>query len=116
MSTIRTMTDLYTHFGSEPSFRSLNRRIYKDTACGAHISVYGTVSGRPVAFHNGHTDPIPEDFVLMTFVVGSIVEGSEAHVDSPLFEAGRCTGERLDRGVADMEAEVDRLWREANDD
>jgi hypothetical protein len=44
MRPINTLDDLYEAFGSEHSFASLNRRIYKSTECGASISVYGTVA------------------------------------------------------------------------
>jgi hypothetical protein len=40
--TIANLSDLYVLFSAE-SFADLNRRIYKDTSCGASISIYGTL-------------------------------------------------------------------------
>jgi hypothetical protein len=40
---IANLSDLYVLFGAE-SFADLNRRVYKDTSCGASISIYGTIS------------------------------------------------------------------------
>lgn len=193
--TINTLSDLYVLFGSDASFASLNHRIYKDTVCGASISIYGTLpadeaspqararamaaslrstltpeyerllptltaaymlaSGEertriadmdrdfgdgkpealvawartivpdafpvtetvldrvPVVYHNGHRDPIPASFVLTGFTIQSIVEGSDAEVNSDLFPIGTTKAE-VDMWIEEMEAEVDRLWDEAN--
>jgi hypothetical protein len=40
--TIANLSDLYVLFGAK-SFVDLNRRIYKETSCGASISIYGTL-------------------------------------------------------------------------
>lgn len=185
---INAFADLCTHFGSDLSLASLNRRIYKDTECGASISVYGTLpaaeapadavatqqrkqsieydrvlptlmaayakatpedrarieaddalfhTGKPdaiiawartlvpdafptatpervsVVFHNGQRDRLPESFLLTGFTIQSIVEGSDASVNSELFPIGT-PGEQIDAWMADMEAQVDSLWQEAN--
>lgn len=48
MRTVTTLADLYTIFESDPTLASLNHRIYKDTECGASISVYGTLPASEV--------------------------------------------------------------------
>ena len=113
---ITTMNDLYEHFDSEDSFRMLNRRIYKDTACGASISVYGTVDGKEVQYHNGYHDPLPANFVLEAFTIQTIVEGSDASVDSSKFVAGTATADDINAWIEEMEAEADRLRLEANNE
>lgn len=140
---IRTMDDLYYHFGSGDNFRSLNRRIYKDTECGASISVCGRIptavdlwsfgdtvtdslpyhmgegdesdesAGERVWFHNGSDGP-PLGFVLDGFTIQTIVEGSEETVDSSYFKAGVVTGADVDRWIEQMEGAADHEWREAN--
>ena len=116
MPTIDTIADLCTLFGIEADgdwFRRLNRSIYKNTECGASISVYGTESATPVVYHNGQ-GPIPSSFVLKGFTIQSIVEGSNAEVCSDIFPVGVYTGEQVDAWIEDMEAQVDDLWAAAN--
>lgn len=45
--TIANLSDLYVLFGAE-SFADLNRQVYKDTSCGASISIYGTLPASEV--------------------------------------------------------------------
>lgn len=141
---IRTMGDLYEHFGSEPSFRSLDRRIYKDTECGASISVCGYIPeevdlwafgdtmdstpydmgegvdedeeprGEKIWFHSGSDGP-PSNFVLDGFTIQTIVENSEVTVDSGYFKAGVATGADVDKWIEQMEAAADHEWRKEND-
>lgn len=49
------------------------------------------------------------------FVIGSIVEGSDAEV-WPIEVYLPCEEEEIDRAISDVESEADRLWREANAD
>ena len=197
LMTINTLSDLYTLFGADESFASLNRRVYKDTSCGASISIYGTLPADeaspqaranaqaaglrsmlmpeyerilptlteaynqappetqeriaaadaefhqgtpsalaswartvvpdafpvtdvaldrvPAVYHNGHHDPIPASFVLTGFTLQTIVEGSDAEVNSDIFPIGTTKAE-VDVWIEEMEAEADYLWREANDE
>lgn len=68
----------------------------------------------PVTYHNGNRTPIPPSFVLEGFSIHSIVEGSDATVDSPVFPPGT-TEDEVDNWVSYMEDEVDRLRQEANE-
>ncbi len=68
----------------------------------------------PVAYHNGRRAEIPASFLLTGFTIQSIVEGSDAEVNSDVFRAGDTTTEEIEAWIGDMEAEVDRLWDEAN--
>lgn len=112
---ITTMDDLYNYFGSYDSFQSLNHRIYKDTACGASISVYGKVGRKPVMFHNGFRDPLPGNFKLESFTIQTIVEGSAAtDVNSDHFIVGKATSEDIEHWIQEMESQADELWGEAN--
>jgi len=94
--------------------RDLNRHIYGGTDCGASISVY-LADGTTV--HNG--DPrwktLTGDEKLDSFTIQTIVEGSDATVDSDHFRLP-CTQAEVTAWMADMEAEADALWREANSD
>ena len=88
--------------------RSLNRRVYKATECGASISVR-TPDG--VWHHNG------QDWSGITaidaFTVQTIVEGSDAEVDSPVFELP-VAEVVLERWLDVMEDRATALWEEAN--
>ena len=206
--TIANLSDLYVLFGAE-SFADLNRQVYKDTSCGASISIYGTlptsevdpqelekrrcaylcnlleaeyqrilpllteayhrasvedrvyfllvdgefsalsdphfpqaeflanklapfvawarsiVTGAfpvtdvvvpdriPVAYPNGHRDPIPASFVLTGFTIQTTVEGSDAEVNSDVFPLGTTKAE-VDAWIEEMERQADHLWREAD--
>jgi hypothetical protein len=195
MRTVNSYADLLNLFQAD-DFSDLNRSVYKDTDCGASISIYGTVAAEdatdeerrsaarvvpwevreeyervlplltaahvaatpqertqieaadasfqdgdpaaliewartivpgafpsatvapervPVAYHNGHDEDIPASFLLDGFTIQTIVEGSDATVDSDTFPLGT-TEEEVDAWIADMEAEADSLWREANED
>ena len=108
---IRTFRQLLRHFDAESPAR-LNRRLYKDTACGASISIQ--LRGGDW-IHNG--DPRWEELtgaeLLVAFTIQTIVEGSDAEVNSAPFVLPVTTQEVTD-WIADMEAEADRLWDEAN--
>jgi hypothetical protein len=67
----------------------------------------------PVAYHSGHYDPIPASFVFMGFTIQTIVEGSDAEVNSVFFPLGTTKAE-VDAWIEYMECEADHLWREAN--
>jgi hypothetical protein len=110
---IRTFRQLLRHFDAESPAR-LNRRIYKDTACGASISIQ--LRGGDW-IHNG--SPRWEELTgaepLVAFTIQTIVEGSDAEVNSAPFVLPVATQEVTD-WMTDMEAEADQLWHEANMD
>ena len=114
---IRTFFQLLDYFGAEAP-RSLNHRIYKDTECGASISILlegPTAMGTWV--HNGDKrwDTLTGDEKLRGFTIQTIVEGSEATVDSDLFYIP-CTQAEVQTWIAEMEAQADDLWKAANGD
>lgn len=105
---IRNLQDLLDHFGAETP-QGLNRRVYKSTEAGASISVQ-TPDGR--WHHNG------QDWrgvhKIVAFTIQTIVEGSDATVDSDPFVLPVAVAD-VDRWIEYMEAEADRLWHVAND-
>jgi hypothetical protein len=116
MAQIKNIEDLLNHFGADTP-GGLNRRIYKDTGCGASISLYLT-DGR--VFHNGwknlETWPSAEEIDqtgLSGFTIQTIVEGSERTVDSDMFSIP-CETAAVDRFVEWMEEESERIWQEDN--
>jgi hypothetical protein len=131
---IRTFADLCRHFGADETVASLNHRVYKDTDCGASVSVYGTYKGEPAQIHapgdvirvGADTRPalvrvpivgaLPPEFAPESFTIQTIIEGSDATVDSDPFYFGRCTTADVDAWVTEMDAEADFRWREANED
>lgn len=104
---IRSLRDLCRYFSADDPTQ-LNRRIYKGTDCGASISVQ-TPDGK--WHHCG------EDWSgikrIVAFTIQTIVEGSDAEVNSDEFTLP-VTCEEVDRWVQDMEAEASRIWDEAN--
>lgn len=122
---IRDMRDLCECFlAEEPAM--LNERIYDGTDCGASISVYlqrpGTDAfGREEAHHAVHNGMHEEwrqltpDTPIHSFTVQTIVEGSDATVDSEPFVLPVPKGD-VDRWMDYMEATARELWREANVD
>lgn len=109
LRTIRNLADLLSYFGAD-SAQGLNRRIYKDTACGASISAQ-TPDGQ--WHHNG------QDWsgvtAIKAFTIQTIVEGSDATVDSEVF-AVPVSVKLIDEWIEYMEAEAERLWHEANEE
>lgn len=108
---IENLEDL-CHYLSADEPRQLNWRIYKATACGASISLYlkdGT------AIHNGDDawEKLPMDTEIRGFTIQTIVEGSDATVDSEEFELPVHESE-VDKWIAEMEGEADVLWQDAN--
>lgn len=105
---IRSLQDLLDYWSAD-SVTGLNRRVYKNTACGASISVR-TPDG--VWHHNG------QDWTGITAISGftlqTIVEGSEATVDSEEFVLPVRVS-AVDRWVREMEAEAARLWEAEQD-
>jgi hypothetical protein len=93
--------------------RVLNKKIYKQTDCGASISVY-LKDGTTV--HNGDPrwDTLTGDEKIDGFTIQTIVEGSDAEVNSELFHVP-CTQAEVTGWIADMEAQADELWKEANE-
>lgn len=135
---IESMKDLCNYFyADEPDM--LNKRIYKGTDCGASISVYlETPDSDPVpegyelvyssgsngwgvenyrAIHNG--DPAWRELAIQTPIIGftiqTIVEGSDATVDSDPFVLP-VPKQQVADWMDYMEAEANWLWEEANEE
>lgn len=107
---IATLADLVAHFGADDA-RGLNRRLYKDTACGASISLM-LPDGEWL--HNGlNLDGWAAVTEIRGFTIQTIVEGSDATVDSSLFELP-VKAKDVSHFVQQMENEAARLWDEAN--
>lgn len=105
---IKNLNDLCEYFGADtPS--DLNRRVYKDTDCGASISVR-TPDGK--WHHNGDNWDTVE--AIDCFTIQTIVEGSDATVDSDEFVLPVKTKD-VDVWIKTMEAEAEVLWKEANE-
>ena len=110
---ITGLADLCDYFGADEP-RSLNRRIYNATACGASISVYLPDGA---AIHNGSERwaTLTRETPIRGFTIQTIVEGSDATVDSSEFKVPvEC--EKIGTWIGDMEGEAERLWKEANAD
>lgn len=112
---IKNMQDLCdTFYADEPAM--LNKRIYKGTDCGASISVYLEDYDTMVAIHNG--DPawrnLTMDTLIHSFTIQTIVEGSDATVDSKPFILP-VDKDEVWKFVEYMESEAEMLWVEANE-
>jgi hypothetical protein len=115
MATINTLSDLCAMLGVEEkniTANRLSRRIYKDTNCGASISVQCMVDDMPVWFHNGDST-ILDGKKLVGFTIQTIVEGVEATVDIAFMPVGTTTTGQVREWIKDMESEASRLWDEA---
>lgn len=111
---IRNLADLCAYIGTDRP-DDLNRRIYKDTNCGASISLY--FDWRE-ALHYGAPgwDAITTNTRgVIGFTIQTIVEGSDATVDSDLFRFP-VAAQDVDRWVDYMEAEAVSLWKANEDD
>ena len=116
---ITTLQELRDFFGAE-SVSGLNRRIYKDTSCGASISLLLGPDPAHEGFwlHDGFNDELWRDLdrseaYAYGFSIQTIVEGSDATVDSEpfLFPVAE---EEVTTWIEYMEAEAHTLWEEAN--
>ena len=96
MKMIHGLVDLARHLGAGDTLPSLERRVYKDTECGAWI--------RP---HMDTTRPRVD--------LGSIVEGSDAEVGPYSLEFPFSVDE-WDETIAMIEAEAEQYWNEAHPD
>lgn len=97
------------HFGASGP-EGLNRRLYKDTSCGASISV--KPAGGEKWMHNGQDwSGIRE---IEAFSIQTIVEGSDAEVNGPQWTLP-VTCQEVDAWVEEMEARAAELWEEANE-
>lgn len=108
---ITTLEDLCNYFDAdEPGM--LNKRLYKGTACGASISLYlkdGT------AIHNGDRrfDDLPIGTGVRGFTIQTIVEGSDATVDSDEFVLPVAESS-VDAWLKYMEEKASGEWEKVN--
>lgn len=93
---------------------------HKCPACGKVITVRRisqalTVPDRGAWIHNGSElwERLTRETPIVGFTIQTIVEGSEATVDSDLFKLP-VTGAEIDGWIAQMESEAAMLWEEAN--
>lgn len=91
----------------------LNHAMYKGTSCGASISVRLNDGSW---LHNGDRkwETLRRDAKIKGFTIQTIIEGSDATVDSHEFEIP-CRKQEVKDWITHMEAEAVRLWEEAND-
>ena len=109
---IRSLSQLCAYFGADEP-RNLNRRIYKDTECGASISLQ-LANGSWL--HNGDRrwETLHRTTPILGFTVQTIIEGSDATVESPVFTLP-VKQRTLRVWMQELEYEAERLWKEAND-
>jgi hypothetical protein len=118
MPTINTLRDLRRYLDARSiSITDLSRAMYDRTQCGASVSIHGVLrSGKEVAFHPGQTDDYPEGFEEEWFTVQTIVEGSDAEVNSQPMYFRRVTEDELEEWIKYMEERAHELWSEVNED
>lgn len=104
---IRSLADLMHYLGAE-SVQGMNRRLYKDTRCGASLSVQ-TPDGK--WHHNGQDWRTVRE--IQAFTMQTIIEGSDATVESEPFVLP-VPIHAVNLWIKTMEAEARILWREAN--
>ena len=105
-------------WGAEDA-KTLNRAVYKGTDCGAHLSVQlHDGSWR----HSGNLDDISNGNIR-GYLLGSIVEGSDAEVNGRPEDLLAYTNDEEDcaravmafnDAVHEIDDEATRLWKEAN--
>lgn len=108
-NTIDNLEELLNYFGlTVDQINLFNKYLYKGTTCGASISIE-TPDGE--WHHNGDNwTGITE---AVAFTIQTIVEGSDATVDSEIFEFPVAMS-KIDTWLQDMEAEARYLWEIAN--
>ena len=105
--TIYNLHDLCHFFGVDEACE-LSRAVYKGTDCGASISVQ-IPSGK--WFHNGDNWEAVRE--IKAFTIQTIVEGSDATVDSGEFVLP-VKGSDVDAWIEEMEQRASVLWEDAN--
>ena len=127
---IKNLKDLCRFFGADEPC-DLNRTIFDNTSCGASLSLYlkdGTVlhngakgwTSREVvrnkrgAMTGTRTVSIPDTTPIKGFTVQTIIEGSEATVDSDLFWVP-CPEKWVKEWMEEMEARATDLWHETHE-
>jgi hypothetical protein len=106
---IATLEDLCAHFDADEPME-LNKRLHKDTDCGASISIQ-TLNG---AWHHNGQDWTGIS-AIHAFTIQTMIEGSDVTVDSDVFVLPVPTDD-VDKWMEYMEEESVRLWVEANMD
>lgn len=119
------LQDLCDHLGADTP-EGLNGTIYRNTSCGASLSLYYE---NGFALHNGDTsagrwknDRTHEQSEGISwsnpgtpygFTIQTIVEGSDATVDSDVFKFP-VSSQEVDDWIKDMESRASELWLDAN--
>lgn len=112
ISNLKDLCDFLGCDNKNVTASSLSHRLYKDTNCGASISLIGE-SG--TGFHNGNRTVL-DKAKLKGFTIQTIIEGSEATVDSDLFVFGIATVKDINEFIKYMEEEAQEIWEAANAD
>lgn len=99
---------------AQPTLGSINKRIYKDTSCGAHISVRDIMNQW---WHNG-AEP-SSDLRINAVLVGSICEGGDEGCDAE-FSGDTLdwpfTEEDVNRQLTGIDDQVSEHWTEFHED
>lgn len=121
------MKDLLEFFGTDRP-ENLNKAVFHGTQCGASISLY---TQNATAFHNGINNAVDLDINKMLcpvaqqwqglteqtelkgFTLQTIIEGSDAEINSSLFEFPVKKSD-VTHFISEMEMEAETLWNEAN--
>jgi hypothetical protein len=109
--TITNLADLCDFLAADEP-RLLNKRLYKATDCGASISLYLPDGA---AIHNGSAlwEKLPVETPIRGFTIQTIVEGSDATVDSDEFVLP-VESETVDAWIKQMEEQAAAEWENAN--
>lgn len=108
---IKNFLDLLQHFGADNP-EGLNRMVYKMTDCGASITV--TLKDGAVFKNGDDWLCLSAEAEVESFTIQTIVEGSDAEVNSHAFILP-VSKKEVDGFIEYMEAQADILWREANE-
>lgn len=108
-----SLKDLLAKEGAE-TFYQFGRDLYKATACGPWVAAFSRSQGN-VYYEKAEAQNADAAWMndCVSILIGSVVEGSDAEVQ-PLWLKFPFTQEQLQHAVKDVDAEADRMWREAN--
>lgn len=105
---IRCLDDLLEYFGAD-DVQGLQRRVYKDTACGASIAIQP--KGEKWRFSGEDWRDVT---AIEAFSVQTIVEGSDAEINGPNWQLPVRVRE-VDQWMQEMDELAEEAWKEANE-
>jgi hypothetical protein len=120
---IRSLADLCDYWGAETP-EDLNSRVYAETTCGAYISIlleyededgwgFPALESQWFGDDDGGWGSIEREDTILSFKIGTIVEGSDVTYESDEFLIP-CTVEEMKNWIEDMEHAATRSWKVAN--